>query len=352
MFEKLLNNATVNIATIRALIKRNDKLREITFGRDNEIVKQLKDSGQFMELFAEVPTRKDWSIYEHCSVVTRLYAIYESFVEDLIKNWLEVLPNLTPRYSDLEKQIRNTHREGVGRLLRELNKKKFKHLSPETVVRGFFDGLTANENYELIPEAFLFHEQNLRINILEKLLADSGISDNSWNWVVRHRDVKKFVEEIIGDRNNAEKELEQLIDYRNEAAHGLLDTFLGTQELLDLTYFIESLCQALAELVTYRIISLQTSAGEAREIGKITEWFKKPRAAVAIINDISLSVGDSLFLVSEESSYCRLATIESMEISDRPQQQLQITAATEVGFKFDIDAKKALTVIAPPNSLN
>lgn len=352
MFETLLNNAMVNIATIRALIKRNNKLKEITFARDNEIVKQLKDSGQFMELFTEVPIRKDWSIYEHCSVVTRLYAIYESFVEDLIKNWLEVLPNLIPRYSDLEQQIRNTHQEGVGRLLREVNKKKFKHLSPEIVVRGLFEGLTANENYELIPQAFLFHEQNLRKNILEKLLADSGISNNSWNWVVGHRDVKEFVEEIKANQNNAEKELEQLIDYRNEAAHGFVDNFLGTQELLDLTYFIESLCQALAELVSYRIICLQTTAGKAREIGKITEWFKKPRAAVAIINDISLSVGDSLFLVSEDSSYCRLATIESMEISDRPQQQLQITAATEVGLKFDLDAKKGLAVIAPPNSLN
>jgi hypothetical protein len=233
----------------------------------------------------------------------------ESFVEDLITEWLNLLPQLIPRYSNLEKQIQNTHREGVGRLLVELNKKKFENLSPETVVKGLFQGLTANENYELVPEAFLLQEQNLRKDILEKLFADAGIYKETWNWIDKHREVKNFIEEIRGNQNNAEIELNQFIDYRNEAAHTFVDTTLRTEELERLTYFIESLSQALAELVTYRIIEIKISSGKARNIGQITEWFKKPRAAVAIINNISLSVGDSLFLVNEDSSYCRLATI-------------------------------------------
>jgi hypothetical protein len=245
----------------------------------------------------------------------------ESFVEDLITEWLNLLPQLIPRYSNLEKQIQNTHREGVGRLLVELNKKKFENLSPETVVKGLFQGLTANENYELVPEAFLLQEQNLRKDILEKLFADAGIYKETWNWIDKHREVKNFIEEIRGNQNNAEIELNQFIDYRNEAAHTFVDTTLRTEELERLTYFIESLSQALAELVTYRIIEIKISSGKARNIGQITEWFKKPRAAVAIINNISLSVGDSLFLVNEDSSYCRLATIESIQIQSLPQQQ-------------------------------
>lgn len=352
MFEEIIHKNRVSIATIRGVIKTNDGLREIAFARETETLKQLKDNGKFRELIERLPKEDEWGKYENSAVLTRLYAVYERFVEDLIKKWLQLLPNLVPNYSELEARIRNTHREGVGRLLLELNKRRFQNLSAEKIVKGLCEGVTGNEEYELISEAFLLQEQNLRKDILEKLLADAGIYNNTWNWVEKHRAVKRFVEENQESENTAEGELNQLISYRNEAAHGFLDRIIGTQELLDLTYFIESLCQALAELVTYRIISLQISAGKAREIGKITEWFKKPRAAVAIIKDISLSVGDSLFLVSEESSYCRLATIRSMKISDRPQQQLQITAATEVGLKFDLDAKKGLTVIAPPNSLN
>ncbi|MDY6803366.1 MAG: MAE_28990/MAE_18760 family HEPN-like nuclease [Cyanobacteriota bacterium] len=352
MLEEITNKVRVSIATIRGVTKTNNRLREIASARENETLKELNSNVNFRELIEGLPREYEWGKYENSAVLTRLYAVYERFVEDLIKEWLQLLPNLVPNYSDLEARIKNTHREGVGRLLLELNKRRFQNLSPEKIVKGLCEGVTGDGEYELISEAFLLQEQNLRKDILEKLLADAGIYDRTWNWVKKHREVKRFVEENQENENTAEGELNQLIYYRNDAAHGFLDRIIGTQELLDLTYFIESLCQALAELVTYRIISLQTRAGEAREIGKITEWFKKPRAAVAIINDISLSVGDSLFLVSEESSYCRLATIESMKISDRSQQQLQITAATEVGLKFDLDAKKGLTVIAPPNSLN
>ncbi|NEP90714.1 MAG: hypothetical protein F6K18_30045 [Okeania sp. SIO2C2] len=138
--------------------------------------------------------------------------------------------------------------------------------------------------------------------------------------------------------------LNQLISYRNEAAHGVVDEILGTQELLDLGDFIKSLCQALAELVTYQIIQLQTSTGKAKEIGEITEWFKKPQAGVAIINDSKLSLGANIFLVSETSSYCRLATIESIQINDNSQESIEITSETEVCLKFDIDAKKAFKI--------
>jgi len=350
MFEDILNATRENTATIRAVIQTNARLREFAFGKETETVKKLKNNAQIKELLEGVPSRMKWSEYEYCGVVTRLYSIYESFVEDLITEWLKLLPQLIPRYSDLEEKIRNTHREGVGRLLLELNKRRFQNLSVEKIVKGLCEGVSDREEYELIPEAFLFHEQNLRKDILKKLLADAGI-DNAWNWVKKHRDVKRFVEEIKENQNTVEGELEQLIYYRNEAAHRFDSSKyeykkIGTQDLLDLTYFIESLSQALAELVTYRIIEIKISSGKARNIGQITEWFKKPRAAVAIINDISLSVGDNLFLVSEESSYCRFATIESMRINDRPQTKLQITATTELGLKFDIEAKKGLNVIA------
>lgn len=346
MFEKILDKTRVNIETIRAVVRTEDRLKEIAFSPDNETIKKLKENEQFLELIEGLPKEEEWGEYQNSAVLTRLYGIYEGFVKELIKEWLELLPGLVPNYSSLEERIRDTHREGVGRLLLELNKRRFQNLSADRVVKGLFEGLTANENYELVPEAFLLQEQNLRKDILEKLFADAGIYKHTWNWVNKHRDVKRFVEEIKEGENTAEGELNQLIYYRNEAAHGLAYTILNTQELLDLTYFIESLCQGLAELVSYRIIEIKISTGKARNIGRITEWFKKPRAAVAIINNISLSVGDSLFLVGEESSYCRLATIESMRINDRPQQQLTITATTELGLKFDIEAKIGLNVVA------
>jgi MAE_28990/MAE_18760-like HEPN len=344
MFDELLKTVSLRISTVRGMIKTNDKLRIIVF-RDSLTRQKLEENAEFAALIEAIPSEREWLVYDRCAVVTRLYAIYERFVEDLISDWLQIIPVLVSSYSDLGEKIQNTHRQGIGRLLVDLNKNRFQHLSVEKVVEGLFCGITSTGKYELLPEAFLLHEQNLRKDVLERLLAEAGI-ENAWKWVINHREIKYFVEEVRGSQNTAEGELKQLVDYRNEAAHGAVDQILGTQELLDLGDFVEALCKALAELVTYHVILQQTSIGQAREIGKITEWFKKSKAAVAKVKDIKLNVGESLFLVlvNDKLSYCYSAKIESIKMNDIFQHQVEIASEAEVGLKFDTDARKGLTI--------
>lgn len=335
MFQQLLATVRTNISTVRSIIKTNDRLRDIAFG-GGAITNPL-----FSTLTQNIPSAKEWRVYDHCSVVTRLYAIYERFVENLVGDWLGLLPGLFPRYSDLEESIQNTHQMGVGRLLIEMKKNRYGHLSIEEVVRGLFRGVTGEE-YQLLPDAFLLHEQNLRRQPLEKLFADAGIP-NAWAWVEKHRAIKNFVEEIRGSQNTAEGELNELISYRNDAAHGEpIDNFLGSDALLELCDFVESLCQALAEVVIYQVIERKKLIRQAREIGQITEWFQKAKAAVAKVEETTLSVGGSVFLVSEASSCCQLANIESIQINDISRKHLQTTIGMEVGLKFDVDARKGL----------
>ncbi|XWK88512.1 MAG: DUF262 domain-containing protein [Phormidium sp.] len=56
---------------------------------------------------------------------------YERFVENLISDWLRLLPDLVSDYSNLGETILNTHCQGIGRLLLERNKNRFQHLSVE-----------------------------------------------------------------------------------------------------------------------------------------------------------------------------------------------------------------------------
>ncbi|MBD2771092.1 MAE_28990/MAE_18760 family HEPN-like nuclease [Iningainema tapete] len=344
MFQELLLTVKENISTIRSIIKTNDKLREIAFGEEVTGKQNSQDYIEFIaSLSQDIPNAREWQVYEHCATVTRLYAIYERFTEDLVSNWLVVLPELFPCYSDLEERIPNTHQMGVGRLLLELKKSRYEHLSIEKVVRGLYLGTTtAEEQYELLSDAFLFHDQNLRRETLEKMLADAGIP-NAWIWVDKHRSVKNFVEEIRGNQNTAEGELNELIIYRNDAAHGaLIDDFLGSNTLLELCDFVLALCQALAELMTYKVIERKKSTGQVREIGQITEWFKKPQAGVAKVEETTLTIGKSLFLVSQTHCYCQQATIQSIQIDGVPTNEVQTTTGMEVGLKFDVDARKEL----------
>ncbi|WP_413172524.1 MAE_28990/MAE_18760 family HEPN-like nuclease [Anabaena azotica] len=344
MFQNLLMAVKANISTIRSIIKTNEKIREIAFGDVSlysEETKTILD-----DMFQYIPEVTDWRVYDHCAVVTRLYAIYETFVEDLIRDWLILLPGLSLKYSDLNESIRKTHQSGVGRLLQEILKEdnnRYKNLSVQQVMLGLLNGESGEDKYQLLPEAFLFHEQNLRKNSLERLLANAGISE-SWSWILTHRDIKYFVEEIRANENTPEQELNTLISYRNDAAHGTnIDDFLAANALLELCDFVENLCQALCELVTWRVLEKKESEsiGQAQVIGKITEWLKKPKAAILTADrEYPLSVGNSVFLVGK--SYCQEATIKSIQHNGESISEIKTTPGMEIGLKFDVDARKDL----------
>lgn len=343
MFQELLKTVHINISTVRSIIQVNERLRENVFGIKSIITQEQGTQANSIidELTQNAPEARNWRIYDHCAVVTRLYAIYERFVEDLIREWIQFLPDLFPVYADLEERICNTHRIGVARLLLDITKNRFGHLSVKQVIRGLFHGASGTgEKYELLPDAFLLHEQNLRREALEKMFADAGIG-NAWTWVEKHRKIKHFVEEVRGSENTAEGELNELIDYRNDAAHGaFIDTILSSNALLELCDFVEALCQALAELVTCQIIKQQTSTGQAQEIGRITEWFKQSQAAVVKVEEMTLSVGTSVFLVGE--AYCQLARIQIIQLDNADQESVQTIHGMEVGLRFDVEARKKL----------
>jgi hypothetical protein len=339
VYQQFLIKAQEDIATVRSIIKTNENLRNLILTSGTQ--QQAKEYVKIIEILKEdIPTTKNWRIYEHCSVVTKLYAIYENFVEDLIRDWLRVLPKLFLCYSELDERLKDTHQAGIGRLLIERKKNRYKHLPVEEVVKSLFAVINNEEEYVLFAEAFLFHEQNLRKEILEKLLADTCIS-NTWSWICNHRSIQEFTQEV--NQTRVEGELNKLINYRNEAAHGsLIDNVLSFKELLELCDFVESLCQALTELVLYKTIQCKENIGQAKKIGKITEWFNRPQAGVAKVEKITLSVGCSLFLISENFSYCRSAFVESIQIDDQPVSQIQATTEIEVGLKFDVDARQGL----------
>lgn len=213
-------------------------------------------------------------------------------------------------------------------------------------MRGLYLGESASsDKYELLPEAFLLHEQNLRKEILDGFLAKAGIP-NAWNWIKNHREVQNFKQTFLTDPDTTESKLDELITYRNEASHGYdINPVLNYQELIDLCDFIEALCQAMIELINFHIVKSNLEQGQAQEIGKITEWHPKPQACVAKISKTSLSTGSSVVLKSKTKSYCQLATIENIQLDDENQKEVKIDSETEVGIKFNIAAEKGLEIV-------
>ena len=118
MYNNVFETASEEIETTRSIIKVHDKLRELqSITTDN-----LPSS--FTELIEILPKRGNWTVYEHCSVITRLYSIYESFVESIIHEWIDRLPLIVTDYSQLDEIIRRSHAANIGELLTKMCNRK------------------------------------------------------------------------------------------------------------------------------------------------------------------------------------------------------------------------------------
>ena len=340
MFTELLDLVISDANAVHQILVTNDRLRKI-LDKDNQIRSRLEEIDELKLLINDSPHETSWRVCDHCSAVTRLYAIYEQFVKNLIIGWLDLLPNYIVKYEQLEERIRNTHRVGVGKLLIDLSKDRFNHLPIEKVVGSLFDGISGKNNYNLIPEAFLLQEQNLRKAELNRLICNIGI-ENAWDWIENHRNVKEY----IADEKKAEYELNQLVLFRNRAAHGAIDVdeILGVGSLTELVDFTKALCIALEELFAYSALEKRTGSGEFIKIGDITEWFAEPDAGVAKISDVVLSQEDEVILASKSLSYCCSAKIISIQEDNEPRLNIQIKEETELGLKFDVSAREGLEI--------
>lgn len=85
MFQELLKTVQRNISTVRSIIKVNEKLIRTAFGDKSRITQEWGTEADSIiaQLTQDAPEPRDWRIYDHCAVVTRLYAIYERFVEEV-----------------------------------------------------------------------------------------------------------------------------------------------------------------------------------------------------------------------------------------------------------------------------
>lgn len=338
MFPALIEKLHRQIAGVKNAIRSSELLRgyytgTIRVSPRNKVIRDLRSLA---------PDNTQWRVYDHCAAITRLYSIYEGFVDELLTNWLNTLPDLIPAYSSLSITIREKHRRSVGRLLQELDKTRYQHIAADQVIQGFYHGLFGSSKYDLFPKAFLMRDQNLRKDTLIEMLTSSGISD-CWPWLERHRDIRTFLRDVRGNGSTMEAELKALVNYRNEASHGYEpDEVLNAKALLEVADFVEIFCQSLSELVAQHIITHREERGEIRTIGRITECFKNG-AVVAVVENASISIGNRVFL--NGNSWCKETTVTSIRLNDVNCDSLEIRDSTEVGFMFDIPPKNNLRIL-------
>lgn len=287
------------------------------------------------------PDRLEWRLIDHCTAVTRIYAIYEQFAQEMVREHLSLL-QAHVAFQDLPECLRNSYRKGLAEILGKKDGPRYGNLNLKDLIAQY-DRALSGKPYILEPVAMLMQEQNLRLPELRRLFAACDIV-NVDVWIEKHRCVKEFFKTDGRLAGSAEHEMIELIGYRNDAAHGSInvDELPGLDYLFEFCDFVSAICEALSERVQMTGLERLIASGHAEQRGKVSECLKSDMVVIANVSG-DFKVGDTIYLCSDV--FCMARTIINIQVNGINKLDVSLVEEAELGFAIDKPGRNRATVI-------
>ena len=351
MFSGLTTRLETEIGIVKRVLTLHEDIRSQLF--DSQLSKPTDHgSSQVISslsaLTLSVPGKRAWQIYDHCAAFSRLYGVYAQFVEDLIGDYLRLLPVLYPDYVKLPERILSQHRVGVAQILGKLSSVgPYRHLDEAAIVTNLSSNLSGKIPYTLLKEAFFVERQNYRLEVLQRLFGSVGIENAAKKFLN-----SEFLRSFVSTRSESfsvDKELSDFVEYRNTAAHSQVDQIVAIDDIRNYADLIAASCRAMADVVEDEIIQRQAAVGSYDELGTAVESLQRGHIIVARLTNCTLRVGEKIAIIRADSA--KAARITSIEINDIPCAAIIVKKGLEVGLGLSSKCKVGTTVakVLPPS---
>lgn len=336
MFKNTLDAAETQFIDLMALVNWQDRIRETLTSPPGVETPIALDPSVIEKLVAGLPPKKFWQTYDHCAAVGRGYSIFESAVEKLVTEYLELLTNITPKYVSLIDAVRSQHRMGIAYVMSKWGEEKslYSHLKEINLAEGLVDGLRGN-SYGILSEAFLTDTDNYRWETLERIFAKLGFSKPMTS-VSKNAGVEKFRIEQLGAESIPGR-LNNFVKVRNEAAHGSVDTVLSAKELQTSVQLLSVLLSAIAEFFRWDLTHKAVESNYAIHLGTLVKRYSGQVFGVRGTQIGKIKIGDKV-LVGKKS--LRYVEIISLHIKDVAVELINIEKNFEFGVKLSVEVSE------------
>lgn len=311
--------------------------------RNIDVVVELIDEHQWLsDISKNTVKRKDLKVFSIASSITRLYAIYESYIETILSDYLDALSDLVP-FQELPAGFKNEYRLGISHILSRIDQGRYKHLDHENVVNRYHGALNGAEHYQFVTDALIRHEQNLRLNIVENMFSKLGL-DNFESWLLKHPLILEFFNQESVGKETLESKIKNFIDLRNDASHGEIDNLVNAESLKDYCKFISVLMEVVRQYLSSKLLDVMNDKGKVAELGKVSESFGQSGAFVLKgIKGTSIEVNNQIFITGKNSF--KSLSIESIQIDSASREEIVVDDDdTEIGLKCASRVRKNVQV--------
>ena len=319
MFSPLFDKLRAEVVATELVLSLHERLRDLLFPSPLQPGDQAinpEDAIRVEWLKAQLgplPNKLDWQVYDHSASIIRLYAAYEQFVNDLVSEYVRMLPSLYRSVLDLPECISVNHRIGLAQILIKIGSgKQYKDIEETAAIRALSAALGEGTGYSLIPEAFLVDRINYRLDVLAKIWGDLNFAEPA-RQISNHRAVVQFMKTTRGESDTPQSELENFVKYRNEASHGIPEQILAPDEIKRIGQFLLCVGEALARMVEDGVTERHLHLGNSTLVANVTEIHYGGKVVVVKMSDCSLKTGDELF-ISANAGF-RRAVVSSLQIN-------------------------------------
>ncbi len=346
MNESSLADFRKEIKLIRKYIQHiqdvNDIAGYVALKTDNEQIKKLLDKIKGHNTFGI-----DKKIFEYKAIIISLYGILEKFIEIWIKEYLDTLSDIIPKYNQIDNKIKEQHFELSLKLISTITSRtsaKYQHLTKEQVLKNLNNCIENPSDYIFNLEAFVLLSGNLKHNKIVELFKQLNIDLNGKlkinQTIIQHiqyirqkEDIGELKAEVLYE------EINQLVESRNEIAHGseTVENFQDHSVLESYIQFLENYCQAIFEILNEEIIKHE-SIHKFQKIENVIDIFDNKILAFEIEN-YELKLGDFIIIETAEDKFFKKPILE-IQVDNKSCPKIKITGKTNIAVQLEPTIKK------------
>lgn len=233
--------------------------------------------------------------------VTRIYAVFESFVNKALSDYLDFLSS-SMSYKNLPAGIKDEYRIGISHVLSKLHHDRFKSLIHETLIDKYHKAINNFSNYQFVTQALIRHDANLKLEVISSLFSRLQLKEFD-KWIENNYKIISLYEDGDRIKERFDTELKKFIQDRNDSSHGLPENIGGETAILRYCALIEAAIHAITSYLNKNIINLKVQCGAAFKVGVVTEVFLEAQAYVAKINSGAMIDIDNVFYFCEDYDF-------------------------------------------------
>jgi len=293
--------------------------------------------------------RMDKRIYEYKSIIISLYGIIEKYVEIWITEHVDNLTLLFDNYYNIPDKIRKSHFDLSLKLITLINENrynKYSNIKKEDLLNNLNLCVNKPAKFKLNREAFSPISGNLKHNKIVESFEYINIKLN--DILLNNKEFSNYLIDKVGQGIDNEKpetlyqELNQLVDFRNEIAHGVEVTqLLNKTELESYIEFITNYGKAIFETLHEKEIKYECE-NSYEIIDEIIDVYNSSILAFNIeyykikINDFVIVETTSKKLIKKRISDIQLNGIsyDILDINEKSSIAVNLNNEIKKNYKF------------------